>query len=359
MCASGCTYSSILDFAAWINTISIVGNYQIVLNISAGTYPASGSYTTYVDMHGPNWSRVQIIGAGSGSTVLNFNNLNNLNNPAFFARDGATLRFINGLTINGIGGRTGTHTWANLSAGAAFSVQGNGAVHAGGDMIMNDWYYDVLADMGGYFLGDAGVTGNRAGDANFLARHGGSIHCERCAANGAGDVTNNLGFNFLAETGGHLWADGSVAKGGLFGGFCASAGGTAWYHNVTATEGSGAGIFAFLGGILFADGSTSSGNLIGVKAITNGKITASNVRSRNNISDGYHIDHGYFEGYDDTASGNGGYGAFIVDGAWARFFKSSSLFENNAKGKSFVDLGAACSSTTDTDCHTASSILIN
>ncbi len=359
MCASGCGFSSILDFAIWVNTVTFTGNYLVTLNISAGTYPATGSYPTYVDMQGANWSHVQILGATASSTILNFNNLNNANNPAFFARNGAALYFINHVTLNGIGGRTGTHVWAANSAGAAFSVQGQASVHAGGDVVLNDFYYDVLADVGGYFLGDAGVTGNRAGDVNFLARHTGVIHCEGCFANDAGDAPNNLGFNFLAENDGVVWADGSTATAGLEGGFSASAGGAAWYHNVTVSGSGGPGLFAFLGGIMFVDGAHSTSNAIGMAAVTSGRISGSTLTISGNTGDGVRIDHGWYEGTAITSKTNGGYGFDVFDGSWGRFFSSASASTGNTSGLSYVDIGNACTSTSQTNCDVGSSIVVN
>lgn len=360
MCASGCTFSSILDFNTYVNTLTILGNYTVTLNISAGTYPATGSYPISFLMQGGNWSHVQILGAAAATTILNFNNLNNNNAPAFFAQYGAHLNFINHVTINGVGGMTGTHTWADPgSAGAAFSVQGHASVHAGADVVMNNYYYDVLADVGGYFLGDAGVTGNHAGDVNFLARHGGVIHCEGCFANDAGDASMGLGCNFLAENDGVVWADSSTATAGLIGGFCASAGGAAWYHNVTVSGSSGPGLYSFLGGIMFVDGSTSTSNNMGMMAATSGRIMGSNVTVSGNTQHGVMLDHGYFEGTAITSKNNGKYGFYVIDGSWGRFFSTASLSTGNTSGLSWVDIGSACTSTSSTNCDVASSIVVN
>ncbi|GEB36528.1 hypothetical protein GLI01_05630 [Gluconacetobacter liquefaciens] len=359
MCATSCDFTSILDFGRWVGKVVIIGDATITLAISTGTYPASGSYPNVVDMSGPNWSRVRILGNSAANTVLNFNNLANNNYSAFYAHDGAALAFINHITINGIGARTGTHTWADLSAGSAFLAQGNSSIHAGADVIVNDYYYDVTADVGGEFLGDAGFTGNRAGDANFLARHGGKIHCEGCIANDAGDAPNGLGFNFLAESDGAVWADGSTATAGLVGGFSASAGGSAWYHSVTVSGSGGPGLFAFLGGIMFIDKATSTANAIGMEAATGGRISGGTVMLSGNAGDGVLLDHGWFEGSAVTSKNNGGYGFRVIDGSFGRFFSSASASTGNTSGLSYVDPGSACTSTSAMNCDVGSSIVIN
>ena len=125
MCASGCNFTALADFYSYATTRTFIGDSTLILAIADGTYAVAGQIT----IAEPRFGHVQIVGntANPANVVLNFNNNGN-GQGAFLVKDGGRLGWLDGVTLNGVGGRiTSGTTWNPNSTGAGVGAFGSGS----------------------------------------------------------------------------------------------------------------------------------------------------------------------------------------------------------------------------------------
>lgn len=362
ICAAGCDFPSLVAARDWVYGRIVVGNAALTLRIADGVYDEADQ----IFITGETWKRVRIIGnvADPAAVVLNFPAAGGL--PAFGITRGGGLDLIDGVTVNGVGARRDRTTWAAGANGAAFLVTGSGShLRAGGHVVVNDFYYGVLADHGGSFRGEAGFTVNKAGDCSFLARFNGAIQCEGCRAHTAAHVFTNaygereaLGWNFLAEAGGTFVIDGARGTDAEIGGVGALLNGKGWAHAVEVSGSNGPGATALARGVLDFSHSRSHHNKAGGIA-RKGELDVSASTFSDNAFDGLLADGGTIEGRAVTVRDNGGFGYRSVSRGYLRAFRSLGTTSGNAAGLSYVDPGDPCASPADTSCRPGSLIHID
>lgn len=249
VCASGCNYTNPLN--AWNDAVhaNIINNSTLTISISDGTYNIAGNFYTQTT----ETQHVHVIGdtADNSKVVLNFINTKGNNVSGFSAYDGGKIGLIDGVTItqasDGTGALASTDSsnrqiWNSQSYGAGIQAYGAGSqIRLGSHINVSYFYYSVVADNNGVVdAPSGGVTGEHAGDVNFMARGGGVIVCTPCTAAYASDYTdpsNTLGSNYDAERNGSLYIDGSTGSNSLVNGLVGITGGAIWAHNTKWTGG--------------------------------------------------------------------------------------------------------------------------
>lgn len=343
VCASGCQYSDVVAAFHDAMQANYLGNAILTISIADGTYTMSDQLLT----RNPNGVHVHIIGnvADNSKVVLNFNNKAN-GIGGFTAMDGGVIGYVNGITINGIGGiqsETDTvTTWVENSWGPGFYAARGGIIEAGPNVTVNHFYYSALADEGGYFIGD-GMTGTDAGDVGFIARHNGVLRCIGCtairAADDAGHVGAedgdpvNLGCNYTAENGGTLIITQAKGAQSHIAAVCALTNGHVWADMFVGTGGLGGaigqGLWAISGGVIQANHAALSGYLNGAYAGAQGVIQSNNATYSNNADDGVDADAGTFIGSSDTIQNNAVHGASAFHQGMMQLYNTFATMTGN------------------------------
>jgi len=231
---------------------------------------ANGTYNDWHDIEckSPYGDQIQIIGnqASPSSVVINVDDRNSQKLFDFFR--GNRIFLIDGFTINGTYGWQSHGVWAANTYGAAFYAldSGSGAI-VGSNVRINKMYYGLLADLGARFdvASGGGLTVNECGDVGILSRWGSHIQAESTTVTNCSDVVNTLGFGYMGEAGGFIDASYSNTSGNAVGGFVVQNGGSAWYHNVTASN-SGYNLYSNEGSAAEYQNSTSTGGTYGAFA---------------------------------------------------------------------------------------------
>lgn len=318
VCHSGCDYRGPLEAFNLAMTANFRDGAKLTIALSDGVYDVPDQLLTST----PQGGFVRIIGntVNRSRVILNFNNKSN-GIGGFTAMDGGSIGFIDGVTINGVGGiktQDQTHTdWHDNSWGAGIFATRGGRINVGAHVRVVGFYYSALADEGGSIFAD-GMEGDNAGDVNFLARHNGILRCIGCVAQRAADNAGHkgkedgdpveLGCNFMAESGGALIITQARASHSHIAAICALTNGKIWADMVKADGGlsgpTGSGLWAISGGTIQANHSTIFGYRNGILAGAGGKIYANNALITKNTVSGITADGGQFVGSDDTVTNN-------------------------------------------------------
>lgn len=345
VCPSGCAYSKISDgFTAALNAAHKTLNHSIiVLKIADGTY----TETNQIYNNDPLGSFVKIEGNVSqpSRVVVNFTNVRGTNFSGFITSNGGILGSLDGVTLNAIGAQA-THTgqqtaWHEQSYGAGVSATSGGIIHLGRHVVINHFYYGVVADDGGVVEArDGGVTVTDAGDVAFMARGNGVISCPSCTARRASDMTSpdtaRLGFCFDAERGGALHIDGSTCTGAAVGGVYALTNGKVWAHGVRISApltSQVIGIYALSGGAVEAQNSVISGMGTGINAHDTGFIECDACVVEASAGDNITADGGTFVGSGvKSTNAKNGWGFHAFHQGVMRLYGVLSRTQGNARG---------------------------
>ena len=369
VCASGCTYTNPL--AAWDAARGIVafGPYaSVVIKVADGTYAMPGPF--YTDQ--PGTQAVHLVGnaATPGAVVFEFDHIVGTNGSAFVAERGGRVGMvgnpgIDGVTLRGTGARASRTAWADQSYGAGALALGSGSnIVFGPHVIVDGFYYGVLADQGGRFVGDGGTFRN-AGDANLLSRFSSVIQCLNCTLATAAHlftdphgVAQALGSNALAEGSASLYVDGSTAADAQVACIHAKTNGAVWAHAVVATKCVTYGAAAQqLGTIELGRARITASNL-GAYAGSGGLLNVDGLEADHNTYDGIKLDGGRAIGTDVRAHDNGGFGIRVEKQGHGEFYGSSAALRGNAAGPVFVEQTEGCSSAR-VPCSPASTLILN
>lgn len=297
VCATGCTFTS--PTAAWAAGRAFVafGPYSsITINVSDGTYTLMEPFFT----EEPGTATIHFVGnvGNPAAVVFQYLNITGNNGSAVVAINGgkfgtAGLPGMNGLTVIGYGAQINRETWNSQSYGAAFLSLGSGSnIHIGSAMLVSHFYYSVLADEGGRFVGEAGSSYSYAGDVNLLARHGGVIHCNGCHATTASHILPGegiFGFNFLAEAGGALYVDGSTGNDAQVACFAAQTTASMWAHDVVGSGCGSAGGRVAQGAFAEFTRAHFYSNSLGIYVISGGMASVDGAELNANTYDGLGI----------------------------------------------------------------------
>lgn len=359
VCATGCDHAEPL--AAWVEAAARVQHpgESVLIKISDGTYPVHDQFFTDC----PCTERIQVIGnpGAPEKVVLDFVNINGTNFSGFAASNGGRIGLVDGVLIRGNGARTGRTEWRRDSYGAAVLAQGSGSsVSLGPHVIVDSFYYGILADQGGHVTGD-GSTFRNAGDANLLARFGGVIQCRGCSARTAAHIFDNgaetLGYNALAE-GGSLYVDGSNFGDAQVACVAAQSNGLAWAHRVTATGCLGSGARASQNGFLELNNAHLSRSTVGVYATTGGGLNLDAAEMDHNAREGVLLDGGHAAGSRVSVHDNGASGIKVMKQGRGEFYKTSPLLTGNAGGAVHIERATGCTAANG-PCSPASTLILD
>ena len=359
VCASGCDHAEPL--AAWADAATRVQQpgETVLIKISDGTYPVHGQF--YTDC--PCADRIQVVGnpGAPEKVVLDFVNIAGTNFSGFAAIKGGRIGLVDGVLIKGNGARAGRTEWRQDSYGAAILAEGSGSnVGLGPHVVVDGFYYGVLADQGGRVTADGSAFRN-AGDANLLARFGGVIQCRGCSARTAahifGNDTETLGYNALAE-GGSLFVDGSSFGDAQVACVAAQSNGIAWAHRVTATGCLSSGARASQNGFLELNGAHLSHSAVGAYATTGGGLNLNAAELNHNAREGVLLDGGHAAGSRVSVHDNGASGIKVMKQGRGEFYKTRPLLTGNAGGPVFVERAAGCTGA-NAPCSPASTLILD
>lgn len=369
VCPSGCTHANPLD--AWNAAKAAVAatpGRQVTIRVADGEYRVADQF--YTDQ--PDTQGIQVVGnaAAPGKVVFHFTNIVGNNGDGFTAERGgrigtATRPGVDGVTLDGVGARRGRADWASQSYGAGALALGSGSnIYFGPHVVVQNFYYGVLADQGGRFVGDRSTFRN-AGDANLLARFGGVIQCLSCTLATAAHVftnahgaTETLGRNAMAEGSASLYADGSTASDGQVACFAAQTNATVWAHGVTGTACPAYGATAEQGGMIELNHARFTASGTGAYAGTGGRMNVDGLELDHATADGIVLDGGAATGTGLNAHDNGGFGVKVIKGGRGEFYGTGALLLRNRAGRFFVEHAAGCTAT-DTPCNPGGTLIVN
>ncbi|WP_406238196.1 hypothetical protein ACF3NX_12645 [Acetobacter orientalis] len=344
VCNSGCAYSTIheafyaaLSLAHW----ALDSTSTFTVQIADGTYNEAWQM---VSTDPAGW-RVRVIGNTSSpqNVVINFTNVVGNNFGGYSANTGGQIGYIDGMTLNAVGAISSQTSsaihWRSNSKGAGISAIGNGVVQVGPHMVINGFYYGLLADHGGYMIAD-GVTVHNAGDVGIFAKFGGVMRCQGCISTYTADSDNSLGSNYMAEQGGHLDIDGAKSDQALYAGVAAITGGSVWANGTTlgyATTGGfggrGAwGVWVLNGGSVQIENSTIANFYDGVHAQAGGSVDVSGTTIHQNNNNGITADGGVVRGFVVSITDNVGYGVQATHMGAIELYQTFSKMSNNTAG---------------------------
>lgn len=362
VCASGCRYTDPL--AAWRDALSVprYGAQSITIKLGDGTYSVGEQFFT--DCACGEYIRIVGNTGNPAKVVLNFDHIAGTNYSGFVVIDGGRIGFVDGLTIQGSGARTARSSWAPQSYGAGVQARGSGSnIKLGPHVIVDSFYYSLLADQGGRVVGN-GSTYRNAGDVNVLARFGGVVECLACVMQTASHIFTNahgdaetLGYNALAE-GGSLYIDGSTVSDGEVACAAAQSNGMAWAHQVTGSRCVGYGAKASQNGFIELGHARFSNSGTGARADTGGGMNVDALELDHNAHDGLQLDGGHATGASLSAHDNGGYGVRLSKQGRAELYATQPLLRGNAAGPYSVEQLMGCKAA-NTPCNQASVLIIN
>ena len=368
VCAVGCTYSTMA--AVWTKldaTLAIAPTASIDIVLSRGVFEQGFALSTVKDL-----SNVHIRGdcTTPGGTVLRFTNIVGNNGSGFRTESGGKIGRLDApgvdcLTIQGVGARIGRSEWADQSYGAgAFALGTGSTIHFGPKVVVDGFYYSVLADQGGRFVGNRSTYKN-AGDSNLLARFGGVIECQFCTLATASHVFNNaygaleaLGHNALAEGSASLYVDGSTATDAQIACFASHTGATVWAHAVSGIRCIVYGASADQGGVMEIGHSKFAQNGTGVHAGSGGILNIDFVESNNNTYDGMLLDGGRAVGSGFNGHNNGGVGVKVLKQGKGELYATMPLLLNNTGGPFYVEPENGCLASFQV-CNPASTLIMD
>lgn len=359
VCATGCDHAEPL--AAWVAAAARVQQpgESVLIKISDGTYAVHDQFFTDC----PCTERIQVIGnpGAPERVVLDFVNITGTNFSGFAANNGGRIGLVDGVLIKGNGARTGRTEWRRDSYGSAVLAEGSGSsVNLGPHVVVDGFYYGILADQGGRVTAD-GSTFRNAGDANLLARFGGVIQCRGCNARTAAHVFGNgaetLGYNALAE-GGSLYVDGSSFADAQVACVAAQSNGIAWAHRVTATGCLGSGARASQNGFLELNNAHLSHSAVGVYATTGGGLNLDAAEMDHNTREGVLLDGGHAAGSRVSVHDNGASGIKVMKQGRGEFYKTGPLLTGNAAGPVSVERATGCTAA-NAPCSPASTMILD
>ena len=346
VCPAGCDENDLLN--AWRRALARVrhSDQVVTLQLKPGRFEVVDQLFTDCACG----QQVHIVGAvdDPAKVVLTFTHIAGTNFSGFAVVDGGRVGLIDGVTILGQGASTGRASWADQSYGGGVTAKGSGSnIRLGPHVVIDGFYYGVLADEGGRVVGD-GATLRNAGDSNLLARFGGIIECRSCTVQmaahviaRAGGAPEVLGQNALAE-GGQLYIDGAQLSGGMVACVGAQSNGLTWAHGVTGS-GCGIGAKASQNGFIELGRARFTAGTVGVRADTGGGLNLDGVEVDHNASDGVQLDGGHATGTGIRSHDNGGYGVHVTKQGWGELYGTEPLLRGNKAGATGVDPAPGCS----------------
>lgn len=351
VCSTGCRFASPLDAWAAARAYVAFGPYSsITINVADGVYSLNAPMIT----EEPGTSSIHFVGnlANPSAVQFNYPNITGNNGSAVIALNGG--RFgnsntpgMNGIAVTGYGAQVDRQTWKDQSYGAAFLSLGSGAnIHIGGAMIVSHFYYSVLADEGGRFVGDPGGQYAFAGDVNLLARHGGVIHCLTCHMTTAAHILPNnggeFGFNIMAEAGGAVYADGSTGTDAQVACFAAQTSASMWAHDVTGSNCGAAGGRVVQGAFAEFTRAKFYNSGVGIIVYSNGNASVDGAELYSNKFEGLHAIGGQAYGNNLYSHDNGAWGVKGEKGSRIELYNSLATITGNTAGPVFNETGVPC-----------------
>ena len=368
VCPSGCTYSSPLDAWNTARKLLSVGPFaSINIQVANGTYTLTDAFYTKSTIT----SAVHFLGNTSNpsAVVFNFTNIVGNNGSGFFANKGGQIGSsgtpgVDGITIRGNGARIDRSTWADQSyGGGAFALGTGSMIYFGPHMVVDSFYYSVIADQGGRFVGDGGTFKN-AGDVNVLAKFGSSVQCQHCTMTTASHIFNDtfgnpqtLGYNALAEGSASLYVDGSTASDAQQACFASHTAATVWAHGVTGSHCT-YGAASSQQAVIELANSHFFANSSGIYVSTGGGASVDFVELNLNTFDGLYNDGGSVWGNAINSHNNGGYGVRTQKVGRSELYNTLPLLLGNTSGALYTETESGCHETF-TVCTKASTFITN
>lgn len=366
VCATGCTFTSPADAWAAGRAFVAFGPYSsITINVADGTYNLTAPFFT----EEPGTASIHFVGnvANASAVIFRFTNITGNNGSGFVALNGgrvgnSSVPGVNGVWLQGVGAQVDRQTWNSQSYGAGALSLGTGSnIHFGGAVRVSNFYYSVLADEGGRFVGEPGSLYQFAGDVNLLARHGGVIHCLSCTMQTASHILpgeGTFGYNIMAEAGGAVYADGSTGTDAQVACFAAQTSASMWAHNVEGSNCGAAGARVTQGAFAEFTGAKFHNSPLGIYVLSNGSASVDGAQLYSNQYEGLHLVGGQAYGNGLLSHDNGSYGIKLEKGARAELYGALAGSTNNASGPVFNETGAPCQ-TLNGACTPPSMLIVN
>lgn len=294
-------FSSIPDAIKYLRDRQIEEGGSVTIQVADGNY----SHTGFIDISLPQGSLVQILGNTTTPASCEFT----FTDGGFICSN-APLSMIDGFSITSTNW-TSHGVWNGSPETAIAAVEG-AAVRAGSNMLINKCYYGLRADNANITVSGGGFPITESGDAGVLAFGGGKVECVGASMNVSlsSDAANSLGYGYVAEQGGAVWADNAVANNNDLSGFFANANGGVRCNgsqatnngrhgmeanrdsyieaiNATSNNNTNAGYFALDNSFIDATNSAATGNNNNYQAEDGGNVNASGASSNTAVSNGF------------------------------------------------------------------------
>lgn len=353
VCSKRCDFTGPLEAWNAARRAVMFGQFaSITIKVADGAYDVADQF--YTDQSGT--ATVHLVGnvEAPRKVVFNFTKIAGTNLSGFVAERGggvgqARAPGVDGVTLNGEGARTARTVWENQSYGAGALALGSGSnIYFGPHVVVQNFYYGVLADQGGRFVGDGGTFQN-AGDSNLLARFGGVVQCLSCTLATAAHLFTNaygaaevLGRNALAEGSASMYIDGSNATDAEVACISAHTNASVWAHGVVAQSCAKYGAEAQQNGMIELGRSRITYSGVGAYADTGGRLNVDGLELANNRFDGLNVNGGAATGSGLKSHDNAGYGVRVLNAGRAELYGANALLLRNRSGKVHVQQHVGC-----------------
>lgn len=315
-------FSTMEDIFTYLSTRSIRHNATVTISIAAGTHTFTGNG---IDPYHPDGNRIQIIGAGSGSTTLKFTGLGSASSKAGIRLIGTYfLGLLDGVTLDGDDWNGHAHGNPTLGIGdpndpVGIQAKNGASIILGSDVKIYRFARNgVFAYQGSTIKADFCIVTECGSDA-FVASTGSNVRAISAQA------IDGWGVGFFADLGGVIWATSAIASGTKFrgtlggDGFSASLGGVIYADNSQSIKNADTG-YTTLGGTFIAENVVAGGSALnanvgqGIRCQNGGKFIGDGCTSSYNGGAGLYLTgDGRFFGTSLTVSFNGATGATVTD----------------------------------------------
>lgn len=346
-------FSAFADIITFLSTRRIRRGATITISIAAGTHTFSGNG---IEPYHPDGERINIVGAGSGSTTLKFTGLGAASSKAGVRLIGSySLGLLNAVTLDGDNWNGHSAGGPTLGAGDPNDPMGiqakNGAsITLGTDVKIYRFARNgVFAYQGATIKSDSCIVTECGSDA-FVASMGSNVRAISAQA------IDCWGVGFYADYAGVIWATSATAtgtklRGGTSGGdgFASNYGGTIYADGSTSVKNTDTG-YTSVGGTLVINSATAGGSApnansgYGLRAQAGAQVVGDSFISTYNGGGGLLVTGGaQYAGDSTTANNNTGNGASVTDGSVfvSQYFVATS---NTSRG-CLVERGSHASIT--------------
>jgi len=308
------------------------GGGGITIQIANGTYACEQISPRMAD--GAN--RLSIVGnqANEGVVILNFDATNN--QCGFLVNGGNGIAWLNGFTIQGVGGMVSPGVWNAQCYGGGVVARFGSLVSVGPQVRVNYFYYGVQSQYGSSVTCASGGIVFQSGDCGYVSTAA-TLQAQGCQVISGSHLAASLGSGFRAEESGYLDCDNAGASYCNVNGFIAQAGQMS-AKSATANNNGGPGFFACYDGQI--DCSTGTGPATnsyqnggqGYYAFNRGFINGNSSLSTLNGLSGYQAENLSLIDITASNSSHNKQSGYAVVGSSSLSGNAPTSFENVADG---------------------------